>query len=72
MGFVNMALTSCLETEGTGRETSGWWVLTAGSVESSWFLESPVGWDVRGIRKQSRICVSVNKTPIWEVEDLGF
>ena len=71
MGYVNMALSSCLGTEGAGRETSHWWVPAAGSVESSRFLESPMGWDVKGIRNQSRMSMSANKASIWELEDLG-
>jgi len=54
------------ETEGVGRQTSHQLVLAAGSVES------PMGWDIKGIRNQSSICMSVNKASIWELEDLRF
>lgn len=72
VGYVNVALTSCLESKGAGTDTDCSWVPAAGSVESLKSLESPMGWDVKGIRNQSGICVPVNMASIWELEDLGF
>lgn len=36
LGCVNVALASCLETEGAARDSSWQWVPAAGSVDSSW------------------------------------
>lgn len=70
VGSVNVALTSCLENKGAGRDTGCWWVPGSGECLKS--LESPMGWDVKGIRNQSGICMPVNMASIWEPEDLGF